>query len=123
MRPGAGRIPLQALVLLGAKTSLGRLAAADHCRHAPDEVRLLDGAFKQVVREASTPRPAWSELRRQARLSNRPPLADGWPQRRPGMSGSAEGALRARGCAPILKALRRSTPVVSRIRGPRRDAR
>ena len=70
MRPGAGRIPLQALVLLGAKTSLGRLAAADHCRHAPDEARLLDGAFKQVVREASTPRPGWAELGKQARLGD-----------------------------------------------------
>ena len=76
LRPGARRIPLQALVLLGAKTSLGRLAAADHCRHAPDEVRLLDRAFEHILRQAATPRPAWSELRKQAQLGDRPPAAE-----------------------------------------------
>jgi len=70
MRPGAGRIPPQALVLLGAKTSLGRLAAADHCRHAPDEVHLLDRAFEQIMREAAPPRPGWAGLGKQARLGD-----------------------------------------------------
>ena len=40
-----------------------------------------------------------------------------------GASGSTEGDRRARESAPPLKALRPSTPVVSRIRGPLRDAR
>lgn len=41
----------------------------------------------------------------------------------PGASGSAEGDRRARESAPPLKALRPSTPVASRNRGPRRDTR
>lgn len=49
---------------LGAATPIGRLAAADHCRHAPAEGVALDRDFERL--RGGFPMPAWDRLRAQA---------------------------------------------------------
>lgn len=65
-RPGVKRWAMAGMMLLMAKTVLGDLAAADHCRHAVDEMEELDSAWAAMrSRRSDIPMPAFDALRAQ----------------------------------------------------------
>lgn len=54
---------MSALLCVMAKTSLGALAASDHCRSAADEMKLLNCAFDDLrSKNPDYPMPMWNEL-------------------------------------------------------------
>lgn len=62
--PGGKRALMSALLWLMAKTSVGELAASDHCRHAVTEMEGLDAAFNALRNGAPDyPMPAFDVLR------------------------------------------------------------
>lgn len=62
--PGARRAVMAAMILVMAKTVIGDLAAADHCRHAVSEMEGLDAAFEALrVQKRDFPMPNWDALR------------------------------------------------------------
>ena len=67
--PGAGRALAHATLWLMAKTPVGRLAASDHCRNAPDEMDALDQAFEKMRAGSDLAMPTWDELRRASRIT------------------------------------------------------
>lgn len=63
-QPGAKRVLMSAMVFAMAKTSIGDLAASDHCRHAVTEMEGLDTAWADMRRnKPDFPMPAWDTLR------------------------------------------------------------
>ncbi|EFW36513.1 ketopantoate reductase family protein [Treponema phagedenis] len=63
-KPGAKRIITAALFWVMAKTSIGELAASDHCRHAVTEMESLDAAFDELRKKAADYKmPAFEDLR------------------------------------------------------------
>ena len=63
-KPGsAGRRQVEAMVLVMAKTPLGRLCASDHAMNAVSEMKYLDEAFEALRRQAGTAMPMWEKLR------------------------------------------------------------
>jgi 2-dehydropantoate 2-reductase len=62
--PGPKRRMMLAMLWIAAKTSLGRLAASDHCRSATAEMQALDEAFQAMRGQAPDfPMPEWDALR------------------------------------------------------------
>ena len=51
------------MVLVMAKTPLGRLCASDHAMNAVPEMKYLDEAFEALRRQAGTAMPMWEKLR------------------------------------------------------------
>ena len=65
--PGAKMLYMRLFMLVMAKTKLGKLAAADHCRAAVAEMRELDAAFAKLRRrKPGFGMPAWEKLRKSA---------------------------------------------------------
>lgn len=63
-KPGsAGRRQVEAMVLVMAKTPLGRLCASDHAMNAVSEMKYLDEAFEALRRQTGTAMPMWEKLR------------------------------------------------------------
>ena len=63
-KPGsAGRRQVEAMVLVMAKTPLGRLCASDHAMHAVEEMHYHDEAFEAIRATTRTAMPAWDTLR------------------------------------------------------------
>ena len=63
-KPGsAGRRQVEAMVLVMAKTPLGRLCASDHAMNAVSEMKYQDEAFEALRRQAGTAMPMWEKLR------------------------------------------------------------
>lgn len=63
-QPGVKRVLMSAMLFVMAKTSIGDLAAADHCRHAVTEMEGLDAAWSDMRKnKAEFPMPAWDTLR------------------------------------------------------------
>lgn len=63
-QPGVKRLTMAAMIFVMAKTVLGDLAAADHCRHAVSELEGLDCAFEKLRSACKNfPMPAWNALR------------------------------------------------------------
>lgn len=59
-KPGsAGRRQVEAMVLVMAKTPLGRLCASDHAMNAVSEMKYLDEAFEALRRQTGTAMPMW----------------------------------------------------------------
>lgn len=57
-KPGsAGRRQVEAMVLVMAKTPLGRLCASDHAMNAVSEMKYLDEAFEALRRQTGTAMP------------------------------------------------------------------
>ncbi|MDO4791736.1 MAG: 2-dehydropantoate 2-reductase N-terminal domain-containing protein [Buchananella hordeovulneris] len=54
---------LRAFTWLAAKTAIGRLAAADHCRVAGAEMAHLDAQFYRLLSKSGQRLPAWESLR------------------------------------------------------------
>lgn len=67
--PGAGRLLAHATLWLMAKTPVGRLAASDHCRNAPDEMDAFDQAFEKMRAGSDLAMPTWDSLRRSSRIT------------------------------------------------------
>lgn len=62
--PGPKRTLMAGMIWLMAKTPIGDLAAADHCRHAVEEMRGLDEGFAALrAQKPAYPMPAWDALR------------------------------------------------------------
>jgi 2-dehydropantoate 2-reductase len=54
---------MSTMLFIVAKTTLGKLAASDHCRNAVTEMRALDEAFRALrEQKPDFPMPVWSEL-------------------------------------------------------------
>lgn len=63
-RPGLKRLATSGMVFLMAKTVIGDLAAADHCRHAVTEMEGLDFAWAGMRgQKPDFCMPAWDKLR------------------------------------------------------------
>nr|HML49403.1 hypothetical protein [Clostridia bacterium] len=63
-RPGSKRTYLSVLFWIMARTSLGRLAASDHCRNAVAEMEALDSGFASLrAQTPDFPMPSWDALR------------------------------------------------------------
>ena len=63
-KPGtSARRKMDAMLLVMAKTPLGRLCASDHAMHAVGEMRYLDEAFEALRKQADTAMPMWEKLR------------------------------------------------------------
>lgn len=63
-RPGLKRLAMRALLFFMAKTVIGELAAAAHCRHAVAEMEALDTAWAELRRELpGFPMPNWDAMR------------------------------------------------------------
>ena len=63
-KPGsAGRRQVEAMVLVMAKTPLGRLCASDHAMNAVSEMKYLDEAFEALRRKTGRAMPMWEKLR------------------------------------------------------------
>ena len=55
---------MSGMLFLMAKTVIGDLAAADHCRHAAAEMEGLDAAWALLrSQKRDLPMPAWDTLR------------------------------------------------------------
>ncbi len=53
-----------AMMWVMAKTTIGRLAATDHCRHAVTEIEGLDNAWTELrAKQPDFPMPTWEALR------------------------------------------------------------
>ena len=59
----AGRRKMERMLLIMAKTPLGRLCASDHAMHAVSEMQYLDEAFEALRKTTVSPMPAWDALR------------------------------------------------------------
>lgn len=65
-RRGMKRWMLQCMLRMMAKTSLGELAASDHCRNAVQEMRSMDMNFEALRRQyPDFKMPTWEKLRNQ----------------------------------------------------------
>lgn len=58
-----GRKKMERMLLVMAKTPLGRLCASDHAMRAVEEMKYLDDAFETVRATTQTAMPAWDALR------------------------------------------------------------
>ena len=58
-----GRKKMDRLMLMMAKTPLGRLCASDHAMHAVEEMHYHDEAFEAIRATTRTAMPAWDTLR------------------------------------------------------------
>lgn len=58
-----GRKKMERMLLIMAKTPLGRLCAADHAMNGVAEMQYLDEAFEALRNTTSTSMPAWDALR------------------------------------------------------------
>ena len=58
-----GRKKMERMLVVMAKTPLGRLCAADHAMHAVEEMQYLDDAFEALRKTTSVAMPAWDALR------------------------------------------------------------
>lgn len=62
-QPGAKRLLMSIMIFIMAKTSIGDLAASDHCRHAVTEMEGLDIAWADMRKsKPDFPMPAWDTL-------------------------------------------------------------
>jgi len=54
---------MERMLLVMAKTPLGRLCASDHAMRAVEEMRFLDEGFAEVRAKTESPMPTWDKLR------------------------------------------------------------
>ncbi|MCI6377415.1 MAG: ketopantoate reductase family protein [Clostridiales bacterium] len=63
-RPGIRRVIMRALLFAMAKTVIGELAAAAHCRHAVSEMEQMDAAFERLRKKRPDfLMPNWDAMR------------------------------------------------------------
>ena len=69
-RKGVKRLLMATVYFVMAKTKFGELAATDHCKNAPEEMRFLDEKFNSFLADAKSQMPVWEQLRHDSGLQS-----------------------------------------------------